>query len=192
MAAARAPRGVDASGLVATLYEVAELDESDLETVLYQLEVVDREPHPVAGLPGLIGPAARPTLTEGAPMPPDGNQDPDYPPDPPTGLCTVEHGSAMGKYVDMKKAESDAVNAVRKARNVAATAAVACAVGQMIPGAKAGATAACVAGVAATIAALDDAKSKNDIYRISSTAYEMEKQKLVDCINTSDITIELD
>jgi hypothetical protein len=122
---------------------------------------------------------------------PTGTQDPDYPPDlPVTGECVAEHDAAVSKYYDMKKAESDAVNAVKKARDRAGTAAIACA-GGMAFGPGAGA-AACIAGVAATIDALNDAKSKNDIFGIAIQQYSETKQKLADCINASGIVIELD
>ena len=121
----------------------------------------------------------------------NGSQDPDYPPDlPVTGECVAEHDNAMNKYNDMKRAESDAVNAVKKARDRSGVAAIACGAGMMFgPGAG---VAACIAGVGATIDALNDAKSKNDIYGIAIQVYSEAKQKLSDCINASGIVIELD
>jgi hypothetical protein len=122
---------------------------------------------------------------------PNGHNDPNYPPDPPgTGECVAEHTRAVDKYNDMKKAESDAVNAAKKARDRAAVAAVACAAGQL--GGPLIGIGACITGVGATIDALNDAKAKNDIFGIAIQIYDQEKQILSDCINNSDIVIELD
>ena len=116
------------------------------------------------------------------------NGDPDYPPDlPETGECKSEHDAAMSKYYDLKRAESDAVNALGKAKDRAETAAVACAVGSMLN--PAAGTAACIAGVAAVIDALNDAKAKNDSYGITIQQYSEIKQKLSDCINASGVTV---
>jgi hypothetical protein len=120
-----------------------------------------------------------------------GKDDPDFPPDlPVTGECVAEHTAAMNRYHEMKKAESDAVNAAKKARDRAATAAVACAAGQAA-GPLVG-FGACVAGVGATIDAVNDLKAKNDLYGIAIQIYSEEKQKLSDCINASGFVIELD
>jgi hypothetical protein len=121
----------------------------------------------------------------------NGTHDPDYPPDlPVTGECVAEHDVAMNKYYDLKRAESDAVNALKKARDRAGAATIACGAG-MAFGAGPG-VAACVAGVAATIDALNDAKAKNDSFGVTIQQYSEIKQKLVDCINASGIVIELD
>jgi hypothetical protein len=115
--------------------------------------------------------------------------DPDYPPDlPVTGECKSEHDAAMSKYYDLKRAESDAVNALKKARDRSGVAAVACGAG-MVFGSGAGA-AACIAGVAATIDALNDAKAKNDSFGLTIQQYAELKQRLSDCINASGIVIE--
>jgi hypothetical protein len=121
----------------------------------------------------------------------NGSQDPDYPPNlPDTGECVAEHDAAMSKYYDLKRAESDAVNALKKARDRAITASIACGAG-MVFSAGAG-VAACLAGAAATIDALNDAKAKNDSFGVTIQQYSEIKQKLADCINASGIVIELD
>jgi hypothetical protein len=113
------------------------------------------------------------------------NGDPDFPPEPPSDKCTSEHDNAVSKYFDMKKAESDAINAMRKAKNAALSAGGVCAVGAVFP-----ANPACVVALGAVIALLDDARAKNDLFAIAIQQYIQTKQTLLDCISLAEITVQ--
>jgi hypothetical protein len=94
----------------------------------------------------------------------------------------------MAKYNDMKRAEMEAINAFKKARDRAIAGTAACAIGMCV--AQAAGTAACVAAVAAVIDALNDAKAKNDLFGFAIQQYQAEKQTLLDCIDLASITIQ--
>jgi hypothetical protein len=123
-----------------------------------------------------------------------GPGDPFYPPDvPPGSPCAAAHETAVSKYYDMKKAESDAMNAVEKAIAVA-VGGVAAAAGGFVLLKVAGGTVAMIAACTATLYQLYDAKAKTDIFKIAAQVWEEADQKLKQCVasNSNENAIEFE
>ncbi|WP_428341217.1 hypothetical protein [Mycobacterium sp.] len=115
------------------------------------------------------------------------NGDSDFPPDAPAGKCSVEHENAVSKYFDMKRAETDAIDAAKAAKSAALVAMAPCAVGAVTGLLGAGA---CLASVATVVAALEVARSKNDLFGVAIQQYRAVEQTLLDCISAAQIVVD--
>lgn len=115
------------------------------------------------------------------------NDDPDFPPDPPAGKCGPEHENAINRYFDMKRAETEAIDAAKAAKNAALGAAAACAAG-IVAGPLG--FAACATATSGVIAALEVARNKNDLFGIAIQQFGQSEQTYLDCTSNAEIVIE--